>query len=40
MMEQAREQQESQSKSKNSKVLSNVDNNMLHREIEIKNSSD
>ena len=31
MMKQVKEQQESQSKSKNSKVLSNVDNNMLHR---------
>ena len=40
MKEQAREQQESQSKSKNSKVLFKVDNNILHRKINIKNSSD
>ena len=31
MMKQVKEQQESQSKSMNIKVLSNVDNNMLHR---------
>ena len=40
MKEQAREQQESQSKSKNSKVLFKVDNNIFHRKINIKNSSD
>ena len=36
MTEQAREQQENQSKSTNSKVLSNVDNNTLQRVIVMK----
>ena len=36
MTEQAREQQERQSKPKNSNVLYNVDNNTLQRMIEIK----